>query len=1121
MHHIMKALAFLILAGAAQWARCEPSQHENTAHKDKSQELIRLRTEGVAHYENGIAQKKALAVFEEAVRLKGDALDYFNLALIYKKLNQVEQARLNLKKAIELDKHFAHPHYVLGLLFKAEGNNSQALTHFDEAAKLMPLEASTHYQLSRLYREMGNTEQSLQSIVTTLKHDPYHTGAMYQLYLYHQQAGNKEKAAEIFTEFSRLKKAIGATRKEINPDEGALAKPIIGRQSELKQPFTAAALTPSATVRDLAGLNGVRAFAVADINSDYIEDIVMIDRDGHAAVAHYDATAIAAKKTLTSDATFEPLDNIQLAKLSRAEPYAIIAPTAKGLQMLKFKNTDASAQQESAKNQAKATELNAFEAGFEKTVTTVPAEALKEVLIFDLDHDGDLDISVHGFEQQWINRGNGEFDKNEQTPSALTNKKGNLALVGGDFRNSIAVDFVIVDADGKRRMLRDDMGGRYTKIDVGLPSINGLAWQAVADMDNDGSVDVVSLFANGLAIDFNRGDVQFDTEKYKGRHKGVSDALVLDYDNDGYKDVLVAEQGGLTIWMNLGERKWKLYNLVNFTEGLKKIEAIDANRDGRLDLLVLRDDGQLQLIENTTQAHKHNWLTLHLDGVRSAADGRFTQLEVRYGGFYSKYEADGGQVHIPLGQADHAELLRISWPNGFVENKFNIKANTPFYFSESERISGSCPSVYAWNGQAYTYITDAFISGPMGVPTGPETYFPVGDDEYVLISGEQLKADAEGNFKVSIVEELKEVTYLDQVKLLVLDHPEDQQIFPNEHLLPPSFPQFKVHSTAHAEPPELAFDHTGRDVTQWLREVDYRYPHDFRRLSFTGFVDNNIVELKLTKKQRQAQHLRLFLTGWFYYFDSTSLMAVAQQPDVEFVWPQVQMFYQGEWQFVEKIGIPSGKEKTVVVDLSGRIPSEVERIRLVTNIELYWDRVLIDAEPEPNGFDISIRELPLTKATMSLHGFSELLRPETGFPMPDRFDYHRTRFESMWNPLDGLYTRYGDVLPLLTRHDSKLAVFGSADEVSMVFSGADLPAPKPGFKRDYFLYLNGFVKDGDKYTAHPGQVSPMPFKGMRSYPIEARELEAADLGEDYQQYLREYQTRKPLNFTGQPRHGAE
>ena len=85
-------------------------------------------------------------------------------------------------------------------------------------------------------------------------------------------------------------------------------------------------------------------------------------------------------------------------------------------------------------------------------------------------------------------------------------------------------------------------------------------------------------------------------------------------------------------------------------------------------------------------------------------------------------------------------------------------------------------------------------------------------------------------------------------------------------------------------------------------------------------------------------------------------------------------------------------------------------------------------------------------------------------------------------------------------------MFGSGDEIAMSFQ-ADLPPPPPAYTRSYLLELVGYVKDGDRYTAHAGQVEPLPYLGLNQYPPPQDErLKAA-------QTRSPNRTRAPLDFT--------
>ena len=99
----------------------------------------------------------------------------------------------------------------------------------------------------------------------------------------------------------------------------------------------------------------------------------------------------------------------------------------------------------------------------------------------------------------------------------------------------------------------------------------------------------------------------------------------------------------------------------------------------------------------------------------------------------------------------------------------------------------------------------------------------------------------------------------------------------------------------------------------------------------------------------------------------------------------------------------------------------------------------------------------------------------------------------------GNYTRLGDVTALVKGIDDRYAIFGSGEEIAAEFDAAKLPALPAHWKRDYFFYANGYVKDMDWWDASPFTVAQLPFHGMSAYPYPASEKFPDDAGAlDYQ-----------------------
>jgi hypothetical protein len=198
-----------------------------------------------------------------------------------------------------------------------------------------------------------------------------------------------------------------------------------------------------------------------------------------------------------------------------------------------------------------------------------------------------------------------------------------------------------------------------------------------------------------------------------------------------------------------------------------------------------------------------------------------------------------------------------------------------------------------------------------------------------------------------------------------------------------------------------------------------------------------------------------------------------------------------------------GKDKTVIVDLKGKFLSNDHRIRIRTNMEIYWDHAFFSVTSTSAPL-VSTRLDPST-ADLGYRGFSKSFRMGGRYG-PHWFDYASVDETPRWRDLIGDYTRYGNVLPLLLASDSKYIISNAGDETALSFSAAKLPTLPAGWKRDFMIRSVGWVKDGDLNTAFGKTVEPLPFHGMKSYPPAPGE--AYPDAASYRQYQHEYNTRK-------------
>ena len=223
----------------------------------------------------------------------------------------------------------------------------------------------------------------------------------------------------------------------------------------------------------------------------------------------------------------------------------------------------------------------------------------------------------------------------------------------------------------------------------------------------------------------------------------------------------------------------------------------------------------------------------------------------------------------------------------------------------------------------------------------------------------------------------------------------------------------------------------------------------------------------------------LLLTGWTDYAWSSDNVAAAQAGK-SMMLPALQVKDdRGRWRTViEDIGIPVGRPQTVTVDLTGKFLSSSREIRIVTNMRILWDQILVDTSGGESPFKMT--RLDPTSANLRWRGFSREVTPDLREPFG--YDYQQVSYTSPWKVMPGRYTREGDVRELLLKSDDMFVISRPGDEISLSFDAGKLPPLPAGWTRTFLLYSDGFSKEMDINSASPDQVSPLPFHGMTKYP---------------------------------------
>lgn len=722
---------------------------------------------------------------------------------------------------------------------------------------------------------------------------------------------------------------------------------------------------------------------------------------------------------------------------------------------------------------------------------------------------------------------------------------GGLNAIGSDVNNDRAVDLVTAQVTLNPVVYLNPREGKFIPLKTPRAAQTGGAHGlAVLDFDHDGWMDIAFTQSGepGLVLWRNVLGKDFEPVKLSQTNWVRSYGLAaIDYDNDGWVDLVAVGEtkegkGEVRLFRNLGPDGFKD---VTAEVGLDKIQlkepraiiAGDYDNDGAVDLLITQNHGPAVLLRNEG-GNKNNSLRLALKGLNDNKSAIGTKVEVFSAGLRQKFEVYGSSGYlgqnspyltIGLGQAKEADVVRMLWPTGVLQDEIEVAANKRQEFLEIDRRGSSCPTLFAWDGAHYALVGDMLGAGVVGHWVGPNERNIARPVEYIKIDRSMLreKYDAHvsqnrGNvghplpdnshplLSFRFMEPLEESVYLDQVELLAVDHPANVDVYPNEYFASnPPYPPFKVVFARDARPPAGAWDEHGHDVLPDL--LAHRYFGDFKVLSFAGFTDPHSLELDLGEPYSGGP-LWLLMHGEIEYFTATSMYA-ADQAHLQPFAPYVEALVadgskrNGKWvRVIDDLGFPAGGERTMTADLTGKLPEGTQRIRLTSNLQIYWDNILVNRTSQDQSSRLT--SVPLIRADLSFHGFP--LKIEGHPPGNVKYIYEKTSATGPYTRPAGAYTRYGDVRPLLAATDDKFAVLGSGDEVALDFDPAKLPFLPQGWVRDYFFAAHGYEKDMDFYAYRGDTVEPLPYRDMGTYPYPGKSFPA---DAEHINYQLEYNTR--------------
>jgi hypothetical protein len=650
-------------------------------------------------------------------------------------------------------------------------------------------------------------------------------------------------------------------------------------------------------------------------------------------------------------------------------------------------------------------------------------------------------------------------------------------------------DAAMIDGSGKLHFLHNERGGVFRELALpgNLPHVRAVT---VADV-GAGTLALVAVEETGALVAITRTHgaqswnvIQLGTVPRLAKQVRVRAA---DVDNNGAVDLLVApvaldpgDSPGAFLWLgNIAQK----FTLMPTPFGSQRVfDIADLNGDGRLDLLGLSVAGQAQQAINQG-SKKYQWQILRPRARVATGDQRINsfgiggEMELRAGLLVQKQPITAPQLHFGLGEQSTADVVKILWPNGMENAEFALKADQEVL--TEQRLKGSCPFLFAWNGKQMNFVKDAV---PWGSAIGLEID-SVGSskiaatEEWYKIGRDQLTPH-DGYYDLRITGELWETYYYDYLKLMVVDHPAGTEIFTDERFVVPAV---KPAITAVAPPHAIlkAVDDQGTDVTQLVSKLDGQYLDTFGRGQYQGLTRDHYVEVDLGNDMPRRGPLWLVAKGWLHPTDSSVNVAISQgHHDKARALSLEVPDGHGGWRTARaNLGFPAGRKKTCLINLDHVfLPGTPHKVRLRTNLEIYWDSIEW-AQGLPNA-QLKVTQLDPSLADLHYRGYSVVHQANAS--SPELPDYNRiAASKQIWRDLEGYYTRYGDVRRLLASTDDRYVIMNAGDEISLRFS--EQAPPPPGWVRDYVIAGDGWIKDGDYNTTYSRTVQPLPYHAKNEY----------------------------------------
>lgn len=1116
----------MIYGGAAAFllALLLPARGSTAAVPERA---LQLRDRGIAQLENEQPARAETTFRELAAVHPGDPLAHANLAIALLRQHKHDAALTAIQRALERAPGRADLLAIHGEILRWSGTADQALRVLQRAARAAPDDPLVQYALlshASASRDQRADESALQALTALVRLRPENLYVLLQRGQRAIAAGDRANATRAYL---RVRELLWQAPPASAPAlQEVLDRLEAGEVAEARVPASRLENVLKATAMYQASLGELR-IGIQGVPVDRFVDEPPPVSFGKPVDVRFRGHRLDRRPTAGKDLAVGDFDGDQRSDIARLrggeescleirlasedwkETSCTPVPGLIGLLAVDLSNDgqlDLVAFGPQAMEFFRGRGDGTFEA--EAEGWGLAGGGAESVFPFDFDIDGDLDLAVGGGGSGRLElyRNNLVDPLEPVADKALPQLEldGVRVVYASDVDRDGALDLIVGHEAGVA-WLRNLRQGRFSgPARVGtVAELAGASDLVAADLSQNAHPDLIIARETGLGIFQNRqGAFQPSRARLDGAaRKSFVSVVAFDADNDGRLDLAAAGSEGVVALARRTDRSFVALPVEHASARVTAIAAVEMDGDGDLDLVLAGPDG-LHWLENIG-GNRNHYLQVRLRGLTTGSsknnvDGLGSTIEVRSGRAYQLREVSSQVTHFGLGQRKAADVVRLTWTNGVPQNRLALEGNQ--LVVEEQLLKGSCPFLYAWDGEGFRFVTDLLWGAPLGLPVAPGVYADSHPEELVLVEG---AVPVEGRYELRVTEELWEAALFDYVRLWVVDHPEDVEVASTLRIVPGGEPiDPGVLASSNLQPVARAWDGQGRDVTERIARRDGAYADGFEPGPYQG-VARDPWALTFDFGEPPDGPVRLQLEGWIFPSDASLNLAMAQRGDLVWLPPRLEVETQEGWRvLLPDMGFPPGKTKRMVVD-TPPLPTGAHRLRVVTSLWISWDRIAWTAAPADEEPQIVSRRTPV-HAELRFRGFSEMLRRAPN--APHEFDYERISVDSPWLPFPGRYTRYGGVRELLLEPDDRMVILGPGDELVLAFDASDLPPPRPGWARSVFLESHGWDKDADKNTYQGHHLEPLPFRTMSGYPYGPDEsYPDTDV---HREYVREWLTRE-------------